>query len=373
MTAVRALPWLVVLLAACVGDEPGPTEVPDQVWDDDPVDEGPTYRWEEIGLSAEAASTLGRWGFMTADRGDGTAIVFGGTRIDGFADGDSFGDTWFIDARAEAPVFSRLQTTGNPDPRYCGCMSYDPARDLVILVGGRDVGMLMPETWLLDLATNTWTLVDPMSTTTPPGVVACAMSYSADRDATYLFGGMGGEDGTDAYDRTWRFDADARTWTELETVGPSARFSSILTQIGTSGPLLMFGGAPTTFGVEYLADIWRFDALTETWSPLVVDGPAPRGRREAWLAVEPAGGGFIIGMGVAGVQTTDALSDLWRFDFATRRWTDITPSESPVGRGYSLYLPGGPGRIGLLLGGFDNLEPVADLHRLVPPDGDTHW
>ena len=327
------------------------------------------FRWEELSLPPD--SGLSRWGFMVADRGDGTSVLFGGTTLDAFADGSSFDDAWLVDARGELPTFSRLNARGGPGPRYCGCAAFDRGRDQVVMVGGRNLEMLSPETWTFDLGTNEWTRLD---VETPPGVLACAMAYASDRRSLYLFGGLGGMDGAEEVDGgTYRFDADVPAWTKLPAQGPSARFSAILTDVAPGEPLLLFGGTPRTFGVHYLADVWRFDTTSETWSETAIVGEGPPGRREGWLRVEPDGTGFLVGMGTAGVAPNDVLSDLWRFDFASRTFTDVTPVGSPPARGFSLYIPAASGQAGLLLGGFDNLRPVPGLHRLLPPSDDPRW
>ncbi len=356
MSARNGLGGLAVALAACVGTPSG-SDVPTG------------YRWEE--LSVPADSGLSRWGFMVADRGDGTSVVFGGTTLDAYADGGSFDDTWIVDARGELPSFTKLPASAGPGPRYCGCAAYDRGRDRVVVVGGRNLEMLAAETWVLDLGTATWTRLD---VETPPGVLACAMAYASERDALYLFGGLGGMDGEEVVDGgTYRYDADVPSWTKLPATGPSPRFSAILTDVAPGEPLLLFGGTPRTFGTEYLADVWRFDPASETWSETVVAGASPRGRREGWLRVEPDGRGFLVGMGTAGVGPYDVLSDLWRFDFATRTFTEVTPPNSPAPRGFSLYIPAAAGQAGLLLGGFDNLQLVPGLHRLLPPENDLRW
>jgi len=327
------------------------------------------YRWEELSLPPDAG--LSRWGFMVADRGDGTSVVFGGTTLDAFADGSSFSDAWVVDARGELPTFTRLDAQGGPGPRYCGCAAFDRGRDVAVVVGGRNLEMLSPETWTLDLRTNAWTRLDVV---TPPGVLACAMAYAEERRSLYLFGGLGGMDGDEVVDGgTYRFDADVPAWTKIGTEGPSARFSAIFTDVGPGEPLLLFGGTPRTFGVRYLADLWRFDPADETWSETEITGASPPGRREGWLRVEPDGSGFLVGMGTAGVAPNDVLSDLWRFDFGSRTFTDVTPPGSPAARGFSLHIPATGGQAGLLLGGFDNLRPVPGLHRLLPPADDTRW
>lgn len=374
--------WVLLLVAACsdggghghdAGRDGGCDAGLDASADldaslDAAVDSGAdeSFRWEELDASGDGP--FGRWGWVAADLGDGTAILFGGTTIDVMGDGERLGDTWLADVRGPTPAFARLETVGLPAPRYCGCMAYDRARGLVILIGGRDTAPLEPSTWVLDVATSQWT--DLGIADTPPGSVGCAMAYSPDDDATILFGG-GGLGQYD--DGTYRFDAEVPAWTRLDAAGPSARYDAVLRWIGPGEPLLLFGGALGAIGQGFHADVWRFDVATETWTEMVADGAAPPGRRVGWLAVEPDLSGFVVGMGVTGIQPQQVLSDLWRFDFSARRWTEQAPANAPPARGFSPWLPAGAGTVGLLLGGFDNQTPRADLWRLLPPEGDTRW
>ena len=165
-------------------------------------------------------------------------------------------------------------------------------------------------------------------------------------------------------DTTMRFDPETRTWTMLEATGPSFRYDAILRTVGGGEPMVLFGGAFGPFGDDFYADVWRFDTTTESWTAVATQGDTPPGRRVGWLRVEPGNASMVVGMGVHGGQPTDILGDLYRLDFATGCWQEVTPADSPPARGFSPFVPAGAGELGLLMGGFDNLEPVNDLWRL---------
>jgi hypothetical protein len=133
--------------------------------------------------------------------------------------------------------------------------------------------------------------------------------------------------------------------------------------------LVLFGGEGFDGNKN---DLWIFDTSSETWSqvkPSTMDAPA--GRRRTIFQVQPGGGAVIMGMGVVD-NNGPVFNDLWRFDFTTSAWQKLSPMTPPNARGYTLVAPGGPGSIGLMIGGFDLKHPTNDIWRLWPPS-DGRW
>jgi len=317
-------------------------------------------RWSSVSV---ASGPVGRWGVMVANRGDGTAWLYGGTTLTSAGRGAVSRDTWRYDGRGETPSFELLAVTGDPPPRYCGCLAYDPAGDRLLMVGGRNPEISTPETWTLDLTTLAWTRI--LTTGSPPGTIGCAMAWSGSRRALYL---VGGASSSGVNGRTWRFDASVPEWREVMAAGPRARYDHGLLAVDGGGSLVLFGGARSASGsANFFNDLWRFDTVAEQWSPVTVDGASPPGRRTPWIAVEPDGSHLLMGLGVHGLQTSETFSDLWRLDLAAARWTELTVDAAPVDgtdpptpRGFTQWLPGPQGTRGLLLGGFDGEAPVDD-------------
>jgi hypothetical protein len=327
-----------------VVDAPAPV-VPH--WASLPVTDGPT----------------GRWGVMVAERGDGTAWLYGGTTLTAAGRGAVSHDIWRYDGRGDAPAFELLSVTGNPPPRYCGCLAYDPMGDRILMVGGRTPDVSAPETWTLDLGTLVWTRA--VTTGSPPGTIGCAMAWSASRNAMYL---VGGASETGVNGRTWRFDPSGPGWQEVMATGPRARYDHALRALDGGRSLVLFGGARSATGAtNFFNDLWRFDTSTEQWTQVMVDGPSPAGRRTPWMVVEADGAHLLMGLGVHGLQVSETFNDLWRLDLGASRWTELTAdaaptdgSEGPPARGFTQGLPGPRGSLGLLLGGFDGRAPVDD-------------
>jgi hypothetical protein len=321
----------------------------------------PQYDWREA--TVMGSGPYGRWGYMVAERGDGTALIQGGTNLTAGGAGRVFNETWTFDGRADPPTFARLTTTGSPPSRYCGCVGYDPRRQVLLMVGGRTPDVSLPETWALDLASLAWSRV--MAPESPPGVIGCAMAWSEARGALYLFGGASS---AGYVGRTWRFDATAGAWVALEAMGPRARYDAVMKPVEGGRAFVMFGGSRNAAAAgPFFADVWRFDTMTEEWSEFSVTGSAPEGRRTPWVMFEPGERTFVAGFGAHGIQAGENYDDLWRFDLTSRQWTRVTFAKGatlPSARGFIQALPGGANTLGWLLGGFDNASPINDLWRL---------
>lgn len=315
--------------------------------------------WSEVSASGTAPTP--RWGTMIADRGDGTALVYGGTNLDVGGRGTVSRELWRFDGRRDPPAWTLVSGDGAPPNRYCGCVGWVPTTRTLLMVGGRNPNESAPETWSFDEAQGVWTQLPTRST--PPGVIGCQMAWSSARGALYLFGGGGQTAGFS--NRTWRWDAAQQAWVMLDATGPRARYDDALVPLHDGRHLLMVAGARTAqAGAGFFNDVWRFDAMTETWAQVMVKGDAPPGRRTPWVSVDADDAGFVMALGSAGVQPGETLDDLWRFDLAAGRWTQLAPDEAPPARGWTGALPGADAVRGYVFGGFDNGAPLGDLWRL---------
>jgi len=315
-------------------------------------------RWESAEPPADGPLRV--WGHMVAWLGDGRAVVFGGTNATQVS-GVALDDAWLLDVRGAAPVFTRLDGSG-PSPRYCGCAAWDRGRDVVVVSGGRDVTIpdrIVPETWELDPATGTWTMM--AVSTTPPGRVGCALAYSAARGAVYMFGGASSEIGYS--DRTYRYDPAMPAWTALDAPGPFGRYDAGFAPLGDGSRLVLFAGSAAAMGAAFYDDTWIFDTSTETWTELVAPGDRPPARRVPWIVVD-GDRGLWAGLGANGLL--EPLGDLWYLDVAAARWAAVDAG-AVTPRGFSPALPAGAGALGTVLGGWDGYGPVGDTWRLVRP------
>lgn len=314
-----------------------------------------------VPVAPDGDALASRWGFMVAERRDGTALIFGGTDyvIDdddqrrSREDSEIFGDVWHVDARVKPPVFTHIPTEGGPDPRYMGCAAWDPNSETALVVGGRGQswGEEYAETWRLDAAAGTWQRI--LARHQPRAVKGCALAWSEHRDAFILFGGA---QGLDVSDETWLFDPEDDTWLELDPPkAPVARRDAVMVPVSDHEMLMMGGeayGHWTPRGVEVIwpDDVWIFDVRDQRWTPKAIEGPRPPGRRAPWLV--PDRGGIYMGFGVSGIYAEVAHGDLWWLDLEARQWAEVDlGDQAPSPRGFTPCLPGGRSALGMMFGG----------------------
>lgn len=373
-----ALP-LVALSACSDGGSPGasvtdastdvtadtPTDAASEASADAPADSAtdapsqPRLAWSNI--SGAPMGPAGRWGYMVAPVGDGTAYVYGGTTLLNTGSGTVSNELWLVDGRTASPTFTRLTVTGSPPPRYCGCLAYIPPSRTVLMIGGRNPSEAPAETWALPLETMAWSRV--MAPTTPGGVIGCSMGWSTARGALFHFGGGGQTTGFSSV--TSRFDPAGPRWVTVEATGPRGRYDDAFVPLPDGRRFVMTAGARGAMaGPAFLNDTWIFDAMAESWEQVMTEGDAPAGRRNPWISVDRDGRGFLMAMGSTGIQPGQALSDTWHLDLETRRWTNLDLATLPDARGFITAIPGSGSVRGFLMGGFDNERVLNDVWAL---------
>jgi len=201
-----------------------------------------------------------------------------------------------------------------PSARANHVMVYDDDREQTILFGGNtseNPGALIRagDTWAWD--GEAWTQLDD---TGPPPRASAAMAFDKARRRAVLFSGDA------APNDTWEWDGDG--WTQIDVSGPPRRAQAGMTYDDLRERVVLFGGAGGPSG--RLNDTWEYDGTT--WTLQAHTGPRDR----AALAIEFAGSRAILFGGEtvvnAGGQTA-ALGDTW--EWSGRFWTqrqDIGPA-----------------------------------------------
>lgn len=290
------------------------------------IDAGPaplSPSWRAYG-QAPPSTPPERWGGkMVSIPGENRLILFGGSR---YPEGEVVSDTWSFSLIDE--TWTELQTTNPPPPRYCHCQVYLPEQGQLLVVGGRGgQGPLPPAAWTLDLESLVWeTIPAPV----PNEIVGCHSAWMPGVGAI-IFGG----DGTRGMaNKTWRYDPDVRTFTELNPSSPppARRDGAFAYNPNVSGgQILLYGGATAVFpsGMQ-LTDLWAFDGVE--WTELTQDmsGPLPPPRRWSVDGLMPARNLLVMFGG-----TTEAMDydDLWTLDLETLTWTEHTLAGAPSRRG----------------------------------------
>lgn len=167
-------------------------------------------------------------GAMAYDAARQRVVLFGGSSAQGA--GADLGDTW----EWHGSNWLQRQPAQSPGPREGHEMTYDVARQRVVLFGGIHNTTLLPETWEWD-GTN-WLQRTPLAS--PPARMNFAMAYDQESRCTVLFGGSGSQGGLSD---TWQWDGS--NWVERKlTLPPPPLWAPELCYDSGRRRLTMFGG-----------------------------------------------------------------------------------------------------------------------------------
>jgi N-acetylneuraminic acid mutarotase len=290
--------------------------------------------WTDRSPSAPVPS--GRMAWQQAARiGDGKVLQFGGS----FSWGDPADDTWLYDLATN--TWTDKNPPAKPGKRSSGAMA--PIGDgKVLLFGGMKSGTPYGDTWLYDLATNTWT---DMSPATAPHARWEFPMVPIGTGKVLLFGGYFEMPYT-YYNDTWVYDLSSNTWTDMSpSSAPSVRRSQALAAVG-NGKALLFGGDGGP-GIGHLGDTWLYDLGTNAWTSKSPSS-SPSARSNVTMADLGHGRALLFG----GEGSGSMLNDTWVYAAASDTWTQLSPASAPIARSkHSLTWLGG-GKV-LLFGGFD--------------------
>ena len=137
-----------------------------------------------------------------------------------------------------------------------------------------------------------------------------------ERGIAYLFGGR---DGATVFGDTWAFDLATDTWSQLQpATSPPARFGHEAVWAKDIG-LVVFAGQA---GAAFFGDLWAFDPIAAAWTQLPASGDLPTPRYGSCASIGPDGRLWI---SHGFTQDQVRFSDTRAYDFATNAWTDETP------------------------------------------------
>jgi Galactose oxidase, central domain len=188
---------------------------------------------------------------MTYDAARQNVVLFGGQTEKGGVSAD----TWIWDGKTWA---ARPSLSSFPSRRIGHAMAYDAARQVIVLFGGANYSKTqLGDTWLWD--GKSWTLVQPPAS--PGGRAFHSMAYDATRKKVVLFGGYHGPNSNQVQmNDTWLWDG--KTWTRAKPVkSPLARSGGSMTFDAARQRVVLFGGA-TRYGP--VSDTWLWNGANWT-------------------------------------------------------------------------------------------------------------
>jgi hypothetical protein len=221
-------------------------------------------------------------------------------------------ETWLFDPVAERWTRLAFEDGAAPETAAGEMLAYHEASDTFVLYGGFDLDRrtFVQPTWHFDLASRTWTEVEPA--TVPPGRNFNTFAYDPRTERLVM---SGGPSTPGAADEVWTYDPREVTWRQHERVPPGdvteyARmvFDPNLDQ------LIRFGGRKEESGTA-----WSVSADL-TWTLLEPDGDGPpRTTRHAMAAVPGLG---VLVFGGVPFGFSDFTNDVWLLDTNEMRWVE---------------------------------------------------
>lgn len=219
-------------------------------------------------------------------------------------------ETWEWDGTDWANV----QTATVPLPRIDATLTYDGARNRVVMFGGQgSVSPALADTWTYD--GSDWTLA---ATSGPAPRKGAGMAFDSRRGDVIMFGGVTPGVGTFHTD-TWAWNG--ASWRQIQPgTTPAARILPGMAFDSRREEILMFGGS--VLGAS-LGDTWIWDGVD--WRQL---SPAisPPARTEPTMCYDAARDRIVLYGGLLACCPT-VFRDTWEWDGAA--WLQRLPTGMP--------------------------------------------
>ena len=282
---------------------------------------------------------------MSYDERHREMVLFGGGQM-----GIYHGDTWIYDL--DTNNWTNMSPSTSPSAREGSAMVYDSAYGEMVLFGGENRVGTLNDTWTYNLSTNTWTILNPL--TSPPTAWNHAMAYDSTHGKVILFGGT--DDGNHILHGTWVYDRSANVWTNMNpSPAPPSRNYHDMVYDDDHGEIILFGGLDTDS--TCLKDTWTYNLTTNKWSNM--DPPTtPSARHDYGMAYVKAHGTVVL---FGGSDRNDYLNDTWTYDLSTNDWTNMKAPAAPhIRAGQDMAYDSAHDEV-VLFGGIEYEPPVVPL------------
>ncbi|KAJ0981261.1 hypothetical protein J5N97_009516 [Dioscorea zingiberensis] len=224
-----------------------------------------------------ASSPPGRWGHTLSCLNGSWLVVFGGCGRQGLLN-----DVFVLDLDAKQPAWKEVSGATPPLPRSWHSSCTVDGTKLVVSGGCTEAGVLLSDTFLLDLTTDKPTWREIPSSWTPPSRLGHTLSvYGPNK--ILMFGGLAKSGSLrlrscDTY--TIDLEEDEPQWRPLEAggfigVSPPPRLDHVAVSL-PCGKLIIFGGSIA--GLHSPSQLFLLDPSEEkpTWRTLNVPGQPPK-------------------------------------------------------------------------------------------------
>ncbi|KAJ6809534.1 adagio-like protein 3 [Iris pallida] len=230
--------------------------------------------WRRVNV---ASSPPGRWGHTLSCLNGSWLVVFGGCGRDGLLN-----DVFVLDLDAQQPTWKEVAGEAPPLPRSWHSSCTVDGSKLVVSGGCTDAGVLLSDTFQLDLTKERPTWREIRSSWVPPSRLGHTLSVY-NRSKILMFGGMAKSGSLrlrscDTY--TMDLEEEEPQWRQLCTSGltaacPPPRLDHVAVSL-PCGRVIIFGGSIA--GLHSPAELFLLDPSEEkpTWRILNVPGQPPK-------------------------------------------------------------------------------------------------
>jgi hypothetical protein len=285
------------------------------------------------------------------------SLVTDGQRLYLFAGRDSspLGDFWSYDINADS--WTEVTAPG-PPARFGHNAGFLATAGRVLIFGGQASGFYN-DIWAYTPTAGTWQQSPAAAAAPSPRYgAASALGSSEPLLVSHGFTDSG------RFDDTWSYSAG--TWDDLSPEEGPRPIERCLTRAvvdASSGAFIMFGGQ--TNAAPYLGDTWKltpqFSEPGGTWTEVTSD-PKPQPRNLFSMAWDEERRRALV---FGGMTADGRVNDIWAFDASTDSWSTLSiegEAPSPRNGHDAVWLPGR--RSMLVFGGEDDSGDQNDLWEL---------
>lgn len=189
-------------------------------------------------------------------------LMFGGIAGGGGRAGDFFDDTHVLDVATGS--WTRVEGEG-PSAREGALMVYSRAADAVFLWGGKAFDHYPAELWRFDVDARTWSRVATMGEE-PIGREDPTYFWDESRGRLSIFSGRNDNDPAVLFDDGYELDPVAGVWSRVDAGTPPPRWRASVAVDPAGNHGYMFGGWRGFGGSNAFNDTWRYDLEARSWS-----------------------------------------------------------------------------------------------------------
>lgn len=245
----------------------------------------------------------------------------------------SIAETWAFDWRTG--TWENRQPASSPPAGLLmggAQIVYDARVGKVIMFGGLDLTMFaalldgLPvtnaelfsdRTWAYDYEANTWT--DLGASNPPPGRNSHMMVYDPDTERVLLFGGG---DFDQNFNDLWAYDSESNAWTELDPpTRPTRRAYATMAYDTSAHRVVLFGGV-NYWDYPRPNQTWTYDPATNEWA---LQNPEVAPSRRGWGGMAYSIKANVVVMYGGGPSRDEATDETWLFRTAPAAWTQVEP------------------------------------------------